>query len=100
MIFLLLLKINETLSLYKSQTAKNKLTKSDLGLNGPTGCAVMQSLLVKPAQEESGKENHFTLSSLLHVIFNLRGNRNGFPFRDEDERRFHILRGKKMDIES
>lgn len=35
MIFLLL-RINETLFL-----CKNQMTKFDLGLNGPTGCAMM-----------------------------------------------------------
>lgn len=53
MIFLLL-RINETLFL-----CKNQMTKFDLGLNGPTGCAMMQSPQVKPTQEESEKENHF-----------------------------------------
>lgn len=72
----------------KSQTAKNKMTKFDPSLKGSTGCADAE-----PAQEDSGKENHPTLSSLLHFLFNLLPNRNGFSFRDEDKRRFNISRG-------
>lgn len=45
------------------------------------------------AQEENGKENYSTLLKLLHSIFNLLGNRNSFPFQDEDKRWFHLLRG-------
>lgn len=84
----------------KIQTAKNKMTKFDLSLNGPTYrlCRDTEPSRVNPALEESGKENHATLSSLLHFLFNLLGNRNGFPFRDEDKRRFHILRGEKVEI--
>lgn len=44
---------------------------------------------VMSAQEENG--NYSTLSSLLHSIFNLLGNRNSFPFQDEDKRWFHLL---------
>lgn len=36
-----LLRINETLFLCKNQMTKNKMTKFDLGLNGPTGRAMM-----------------------------------------------------------
>lgn len=52
-----------------------------------------RALWVKLAQEDNGKENHSTLSSLLHFLFNLLPNRSGFSFRDEDKRRFNISTG-------
>lgn len=58
-VIFLLLRINETLFLCKNQMTKNKMTKFDLGLNGPTGRAMIQGPQVKPTQKESEKENHF-----------------------------------------
>lgn len=55
-------------------------------------CCDVEPSWVKSIQEENGKENHFTLPSLLRSILNLLGNRSSFPFQDEDKRWFHILK--------
>lgn len=57
--------------------------------------SVTQSPLGKPCPGKEWEETQCPWSSLLHFLLNLLGNRLGFPFRDEDQREFHISREEK-----
>lgn len=80
----------------KIRIATNKLTKFDLSELPHGLCGVWRrALWDKPCPGKEWEENQSTWSSLLHFLLNLLENRNGFPFRDEDKRKFPISRAEK-----